>query len=219
MPFLRKRQGRVGDGDLGISPANLLLIVELVVQAAKHTRRSIHGGGRPFDENKITIELHKDIVRLMRRHGYEHMWFVPEASLNNPRGELGKVEGRIDLQVIFAERLRPEEYYFGIECKRLRPGDTGTYRYYVDAGVGKFASGVYSPGHPMGMLVGYLMGPADGSTLDDLSRRIGGRYPGAAPLRTWRHTHYRDTEIGVGSVPRVSGRPLDLLHAVVRMHP
>jgi hypothetical protein len=160
MPFRRRSDRPGGHGDLGISRDNLILVVQIVVQAARRTRRRLHRRGAAFDENKITIEMHKEIVRIIRHRGFHHFAFMLEASLNSPEGEFGKVNGRIDLQVVFTEWLRPDEYYFGVECKRLRPGDTDTFRYYVDSGVGKFADGTYAPGHPMGMLVGYLMGDA-----------------------------------------------------------
>jgi len=219
MPFQRHGSRRVGRGDLSISSDNLVLIVQLVVQAARRTRRRLYdGGGTAFDENKITIELHKEIVRLLRYRGFRHLTFLLEASLNTPDGELGKVDGRIDLQVVFAEWLCPDEYYFGVECKRLRPGDTGTFRYYVDAGVGKFADGTYSPGHPVGMLVGYLMADAAAAVTDELSRRVTSRYPGAIALACWPDKSYRDADIVTGAVPRAAGLPIEILHTVVRMH-
>ncbi|WP_342153289.1 hypothetical protein [Methylorubrum sp. SB2] len=218
MPFQRQGVRPVGRGDLGISGDNIVLIVQLIVQAARRTRRRLYASGVAFDENKITIELHKEIVRIIRRRGFYHLAFMLEASLNNPDGELGKVDGRIDLQVVFAEWLRPEEYYFGVECKRLRPGDSGTFRYYVDAGVGKFADGTYAPGHPAGMLVGYLMANAEGAVTDELSRRVSSKYPGAVTLNGWPDKSYRDADIVAGDVPRAAGQPINILHTVVRMH-
>ncbi|MBK3402671.1 hypothetical protein H0176_22075 [Methylorubrum populi] len=194
------------------------MIVQLIVQAARRTRRRLYACGEIFDENKITIELHKEIVRIIRRRGFFHLAFMLEASLNNPDGELGKVDGRIDLQVVFAEWLRPDEYYFGVECKRLRPGDSGTFRYYVDAGVGKFADGTYAPGHPTGMLVGYLMADAEEAVTEELSRRMASKYPGVIELDGWPDKTYRDAEIVAGDVPRSVGVPINILHAVVRMH-
>lgn len=218
MPFQRQGARPAGRGDLGISGDNLILIVQLVVQAARRARRRLYARGVTLDENKITIELHKEIVHIIRHRGFFHLAFMLEASLNNPNGELGKVDGRIDLQVVFAEWLRPDEYYFGVECKRLRPGDSGTFRYYIDAGVGKFADGTYSPGHPMGMLVGYLMADAKEVVTEELSRRVSSRYPGARDLDSWPHRSYRDADIVAGDVPRTAGHPITILHTVVRMH-
>jgi hypothetical protein len=219
MPYARARKERVGRGDLGISNDNLIVIVQLIVLGARRTRRRLYAAGPKFGENVITIEVHKELLKLIAWHGYHHLAVILEASLNNPDGDIGKIEGRIDLQVIFAEDLRPADFYFGVECKRLRPGDTDTFRYYIDSGVGKYASGTYSPGHPMGMLVGYLMGSSETSVPDELSRRVVERHPGSAALVTWPTRFYRDAEIVAGDVPRRAGGAINLLHTVVRMHP
>ncbi|MBE7204859.1 MAG: hypothetical protein INR70_44650 [Parafilimonas terrae] len=219
MCFPRARRGHVGRPNLGISHDNLVIIVQLVVLGARRTRRKLYAAGTAFGENFITIELHKELLKLIDWHGYHHLAVMLEASLNTPRGDLGKIEGRIDLQVIFAENLRPSEYYFGVECKRLRPGDTATFRYYVDSGVGKYAAGTYSPGHPMGMLVGYLMAISPTPVPAELSRRVVKRHPGSTALAAWPTRRYRDAELVTGDVPRTPGNPINLLHAVVRMYP
>lgn len=219
MCFRRGRDVRTGRGSLGIGADNLLAIVDVVVVAARRTRDAVHVHGGAFDENRLTIALHKHLELVMDERGYVHFTYLLEASLNNPNGDLDKTDGRIDLKVVFAEYLRPEEYYFGIECKRLKPGDADTFRYYVDNGVGKYADGTYSPGHPVAMLVGYLMAPFGNPAETQLSTRILRRYAGAAPLGVWPDLATPDATLVVGEVPRTQGAAIKLLHAMLPMYP
>ncbi|HUU22236.1 MAG TPA: hypothetical protein VM389_06835 [Phycisphaerae bacterium] len=78
--------------------------------------------------------------------------------------DVPKPEGRIDVEVIYSF---DENEYFGIECKRVSGRRSRELaRKYVVEGVARFVTGKYSPGHPWGAMVGFVI---DGRTQDSVS--------------------------------------------------
>ncbi len=123
------------------------------------------------------------------------------------------------MKMIFQSYLRPEEYYFGIKCKRLKPGDVDNFRYYVDKGVDRCVDGVYSPNYPVAILIGYLMEPFEAPAEAQIPERIITKYFGVSPLDVWPELASPYAALVSGEVPRVKGAPMKLIHAMLPMLP
>lgn len=218
MCFPTPTNGREGEGDLGITEDNLACVVSLVVQAARRTRKALPLVQGHLDENRISVVLHQELQVAQRRRRLRSFEFIPEGILNPPQGRRGRIAGRIDFKVKFREQISNYDAYFGVESKRLGPRRPSLARYYMAAGVGKFAKGPYSVDHPSALLLGYVIAPGPSSVLGDLRRRLAAAHPDAAPLATWLGSTYRDALVVEGMVPRQRGAPIRLLHALVQMH-
>ncbi|RYC33891.1 hypothetical protein D3273_01165 [Lichenibacterium minor] len=217
MTFRLADDGRRGAPSLGIAEEELAAVVRLIVVAARRTRIKDLPGDPEALENRLSVFLHQNLIDLQRRARIESLEFFLEASINLPEYKRGKVAGRIDLKVKFPHQWGRYESYFGVECKRLAPGQNALSRYYMTAGIGKFIDGTYSRGHPAGMLVAYVLGP----TLEDCSREVAERvaagHPRAGKLVDWAPPVH-DAVVLEGGMPRRVGDDMRLLHTFVRMY-
>ncbi|POR42187.1 hypothetical protein [Methylobacterium sp. V23] len=219
MSFPAVGDARTGQGSLGISEDQIVMLVKLLVQAARRTRRLLATLPGTFDENTISIQVHQELQVVQERLQLEGFEFFQEGILNRPGRRPLKIQGRIDFMVKFDGQLGKYKRYFGIECKRVAAKRWGLSRYYIRSGVGKYAAGVYSEGHSCAMLVGYVLTPPSDAVIADLERRILRDHQGASALREvpWA-TGFRDARVYEGELPRAGGTSLRLLHAMVRMH-
>ncbi|MGF3027062.1 hypothetical protein ACQVP2_30125 [Methylobacterium aquaticum] len=217
MSFRSGGDGRLGVGSLGIGEDALSALVALVVLACRRARRTMVALPGGFDENKVSVQVHQELQTVQDRFNLRWLEFHLEGVLNPPGRVPTKTVGRIDFKVKLRQHHGYPNAYFGVEGKRVSPGDTALARYYMQAGVGKFAAGTYSDGHPEAVLLGYLLAPPVTAVLDDIRRRLARLHGAAATLRPWG-PRYRDAQVVEGMVPRVRGGPIRLLHAIVRMH-
>jgi hypothetical protein len=75
-----------------------------------------------------------------------------------------KPDGRIDIMITYSN---DEDEYFGMECKRIDDGSNALTKEYVDQGVKRFVVGKYSPNHPWGAMLGFVI---DGKTSNCINR-------------------------------------------------
>ena len=219
-----------GNPSLGIAEDEIDAIIALMVLGARRARPRLLAFGR-FDENGASVEVYKEIVSVSRRLRLTQFHFQPEGILLGEEPlPTTRYRGRIDFQVRVPSQFARYDDYFGVECKLLSSRQSAKARYYVRTGVRKFVDGTYSAGHPVAMLIGYVLQPrlkkgrhvAHGIdhllwTSADLEVRILRDYVGASAF-SHRRT-YRDALIQQNVVPRPVGRPVRLLHAMLQMYP
>ena len=217
MSFRNPADVALGKPNLGIGEAELKAVIAALVLAVRRARPKLLRLGVPLYENAISIQVYNELPKVQRDMRLNAFEFHLEGIIHDHRGLVAKIDGRIDFKVKFQRQVGNYDDYFGVECKRVDAMDNGLLRYYVGSGVGKFADEIYGSGHPIGMLVGYLMAPPINTTLDRLRRRMERSRHRFGPWTNWPGT-YRDAMIVQADLQRVSGTPIRLLHAIIRMH-
>lgn len=93
-----------------------------------------------------------------------------DKTMAKPRGQAPKID--------FCFRTwRPDDRYFGVECKNLIEGDTYLNKRYIDTGVGNYVSGRYGATSAENALVGYVLEgdlPKIIKTLGEKIKEMGG---------------------------------------------
>ena len=94
---------------------------------------------------------------------------VNEPAARKSRRSL-KPDGFIDFKMFYG--WGTQEDYFGIECKRISSStsgkDKGLATEYVNQGVMRFVTGIYSPGHDFAAMIGFVI---DGK-LNECAERV-----------------------------------------------
>ena len=203
----------VGRPSFQLSKDHIATAVDLLCSGADAARAILTGG---MLEVPISILVRKSMRSIKSARGLTNIEITGEHELLEP-GTDPIVSGRIDIVFRFRHQFGDEDAYLGVECKRVRPGDSSLNGKYVTEGVARFASGRYSAGHVLGMMLGYVLR----LPLEDLLEVIGNR------LRTtygeeaaWSEEHKHELAVAmsanvVSQLP--SGHKIRLLHIFVDM--
>lgn len=148
------RDQTVGRPSLQLSKDQIATAIDLICSGVEDARGFVTAG---MLEVPITVVVRKSMRRLKRARGLTNMEIVGEHELLDIATTDPTVVGRIDIVFRFAHQFGDEAAYLGVECKRVSPGNATLNTKYVTEGVARFVSGKYAPGHPLGIMLGYVL--------------------------------------------------------------
>ncbi len=159
------------------------------------------------------------MLRVKRQLGLTNLEVGGELELLDANDEEASVQGRIDIVLRFLHQFGDEEAYVGVECKRVRPGDSSLNARYVTQGVDRFAAGQYAAGHLLGMMLGYVLQLPLGALAADIDARMRKRYGEAAKLGDM-DAHVDALSMQFGNLAQgAAGHIIRLIHIFVDMSP
>lgn len=205
----------LGRPSLHLAADEIATAVDLICQGVAEARTSVTAG---MLEVPITIRVRKAMRRVKRRLEIANIEIAGEVELLDENDPSAATMGRIDIIAKFRQHFGDENAYLGIECKRIAPGDSTLNRRYVAEGVDRFASGQYGPGHPLGMMLGYVLSVPAGELAEDIDSRIQTAYGAAAKLAV-TGCHPGALCMHEGAIPQGGAHHIRLLHIFVDMTP
>jgi len=206
----------IGRPSFELAEDEIATVIHLLCRGAAEARTLVTAG---MLEVPITILVRKAMLRLKRRLGLTNIEIGGELELLDVNDTAALVQGRIDIALRFLHQFGDEEAYLGVECKRVSPGDASLNARYVTQGVDRFATGQYGAGHPLGMMLGYVLKLPPGTLAGDIDARIRKSYGEAAKL-TDMDAHADALSMHTGTLPQEKeGHLIRLIHAFVDMSP
>lgn len=209
-------ESSVGRPSLDLGDDEIATAIDLVCRGATEARASVTAG---MFEVPITILVKKAMRRTKQRLGLTNIEIGGEFEVLDVDDPTAATKGRIDITAKFRQHFGDEDAYLGVECKRVAPGDATLNRAYVADGVDRFATGQYGLGHPVGMMLGYVLKLPPGTLAVDIDVRIRKSYGESAKL-TDMVCHTDALSMHEGDVPQGGdGHLIRLVHIFVDMSP
>ncbi len=122
------------------------------------------------DEVTIAGALHNAMWEAKQRLGIDGPPYIANEPATRRFSKSLKPDGFIDFKMIYGWGTQGD--YFGIECKRISSStsgkDKGLATEYVNQGVMRFVTGIYSPGHDFAAMIGFVI---DGK-LNECAERV-----------------------------------------------
>lgn len=148
------RNQSIGAPDLFDARALVALAIEWVDEAWREVRADPRFEAT-MSETEMAGLLFVHLVEAQRRRdGRYGGVLVIEEGYTRSSERLVRADGRIDFK--FYASYRQNEH-LGVECKRVGENAGLLYRLYVEEGVMRFVSAKYSPGHPWGIMLGFVV--------------------------------------------------------------
>lgn len=206
----------VGRPSLDLGEDEIATAIDIVCRGAAEVRASVTAG---MLEVPITILVKKAMRRAKQRLGLTNIEIGGEFEVLDVDDPAAATKGRIDITAKFRQHFGDEDAYLGVECKRVAPGDATLNRAYVADGVDRFATGQYGLGHPLGMMLGYVLKLPHGTLPVDIDVRIRKSYGELAKLADME-CHTDALSMHEGDVPQgIDGHLIRLIHIFVDMSP
>lgn len=206
----------VGQPSFNLAEDELATALDLLCRGAADARAYLSPG---MHEVPITIQVRKAMLRVKRQLSLTNLEVGGEHEILNPEDSSSSVEGRIDITLRFLQQFGNEDEYLGVECKRLRTGDSTLSGRYVSEGVDRFVTGQYAAGHSWGMMLGYVLTVPAGTLASDLDSRIQKKYGEQAALSDME-THECALSMHIGQLAQgTAGHIIQLMHILVDMSP
>lgn len=204
----------IGRLTVNISEALLRTVFDLIVSAWPQVVTS--GVVTPASkEDEITDKLYDEMYAEKHRRELDNIDFEREPQSHLAHEPLPL--GYIDVKVSYNSWRKTD--YFAIECKKVSATHQTPAKKYVDDGVVRFVSEKYSPGHPWGGMIGYVIDGDEGTCAGLLAQTLAVHNAAAANTRrAWaREARFSDHPHCYSSdhQQQVCGKVITLLHILL----
>lgn len=161
-----------------------------------------------MNEVNMSHLIAKSMRRLKRADCLTSVTILTEHEVLDIDAPDALVKGRIDIVFRFVHDA-DEEAYLAVECKRVAADQRSLNISYVGSGVDRYATGQYSLGHAVAMMLGLILVPPLETIIRDINKAMQTRYGDAALLS--EHMTNRLAHIHQSAL-RQRGRPMQLIH-------
>jgi len=205
----------VGRPSLALGDDERATVVDLLCRGAKSAAALATPGMLEVPLTRLVRKCMRR-VKAERRIGGVHI--RGEHEIDDMASDDPNVLGRIDLTLQFLHQFDDEDAYVAIEAKRVGAGETTLNQRYVTEGVERFAQARYSPGHPWGFMLGYVLRQPVARSIEGINGHLERGYGKAARMATVE-THPDALEIQQSKVVQnlTPAHELGLIHVFVDM--
>lgn len=204
-----------GSPAFALSDDQVATVLDLICRGAHAARPYLHAG---MHEVPITSVVRKAIRREKQTLGLTNLQIHGEHELDDMATNDPSILGRIDVVMQFLHQFGVESAYVGVECKRVKPGDSTLNGRYVSKGVERFVTGKYGAGHEWGFMLGYVLALPVQDVVDFIDSQICKIYGSQAALQP-EQSHSKSLAVLTGVLVQVGAHQIRLKHVFVDMLP